>query len=48
MLDWMSISGPFPPGLESIYGTRPPVGAFFFVGLQPAQMPTSDAHMSGM
>jgi len=40
--------GVVPAGLETLYGTRAPVGAFFFVGLQPAKMPTSHAHMSGM
>jgi len=40
--------GVVPAGLETLYGTRTPLGAFFFVGLQPAKMPTSHAHMSGM
>ena len=40
--------GVVPAGFETLYGTRTPVGAFFFVGLQPAKMPTGHAHMSGM
>jgi hypothetical protein len=40
--------GVVPASLEALYGTRTPVGAFVFIGLQPATMSTDHAHMRGM
>jgi hypothetical protein len=39
--------GLVPPSLEGVYGTRAPVGAFFFVGLQPPKA-TGHVHGRGM
>ena len=42
--------GVVPANLEGLYGTRTPVGAFFFVGIQPAKasMEHHHHHMDGM
>jgi len=40
--------GLVPSSLETEYGTRVPVGAFVFIGVQPPKMATAHEHMSGM
>jgi hypothetical protein len=41
--------GRVPSSIEPQYGTRIPVGALIFIGLQPPRMPTGhEHHMSGM
>jgi len=40
--------GLVPASLEGVYGTRAPVGAFFFVGLQPPKATGSHVHGRGM
>jgi hypothetical protein len=40
--------GLVPGSLEAEYGTRVPVGAFFFFGVQPPSMTTGHDHMRGM
>jgi hypothetical protein len=40
--------GVVPNSLESVYGTRAPVGAFFFLGLQPPKAAAAHHHGSAM